>query len=215
MTRPPNESSLPVAESCLRNQLPIYEALSGYLRGARTVLEIGSGTGQHAVFMADRLPELCWHPSDLLESLPGINRWVAMARNKNVRPAFALDVAAELPEQKHAQYSDVFTANTVHFVSETLASNILLRAAEALMMGGQLFIYGPFNYCVEEAGEKHEIYTSEGNQRLDAWLKSRDPASGIKSTEWLVERARGCNMNHVGELSLPANNLIHIFQKGA
>lgn len=194
----------PIAESCLRNQQAIYETLRPYLVGdAPEVFEIGSGTGQHAVFIADQMPKITWQPSDVEECLSGITAWARESHHKNVKLPVLLDV--DSAPQVDSQYDVVFTANTIHFVSEVTAKNIVRQASRYAQENGYFLVYGPF----KSNGE----YTSEGDKRLDAWLKSRDPASGIRDRQWLIAQAEADGLAQVNEHPMPANNFILVFQK--
>ncbi len=197
----------PVAESCLRNQDAILEAVRPYINmPERLVLEIGSGTGQHAVHISSELPNVVWQPSDLVDLLPGIRAWVDDYSLPNVRQPLALDVNdGESALAQQDLYHVVFTANTIHFVSMETASAVLRTAAIALKRDGILFVYGAFS----EAGR----YTSDGDRALDEWLKSRDPLSGLKDTAWLESKALSQSLECEARIKMPANNLLFVFRK--
>lgn len=198
-------SQKPIAEACLRNQQPIASALSTYLDVPGRVLEVGSGTGQHAVFIAAQLPHLQWQPTDLADTLPGIELWRQDAGLDNVLPAMELNVN-HLPWTLAAEAFDaVFTANTVHFVDWTTVENLFRGTTQALVKGGHLLVYGPFN----ENGQ----HTSRGNQQLDQWLKRRAPESGIKDRQAVIELAADYGLIHRESHSLPANNQLLSFVK--
>lgn len=197
----------PVAESCVRNQSAILGAIRPYLTSSEMkVLEIGSGTGQHAVHIASALTNVEWQPSDLRSSLSGIQAWVEDASLSNLYQPLLLDVndcARLLASGK--RYDAVFTANTIHYVSMGTASALISVAANMLKPQGLLFVYGAFN----QAGS----YTSEGNHRLDEWLRARDPMSGLKDESWLEQAARIEGLELVEQLQMPANNLLFVFCK--
>ncbi len=189
----------PVSQPCLRNQQPIYEALAQLFRASRSVLEIGSGTGQHAVYMAERMPNLRWQPSELEESLPGIQQWRADSGLGNVLEPVVLDVS--WPDWPLVDsYDAVFTANTLHFVGWPVVHALLQGVACALSDGGRFCVYGPFNIDGQ--------YTSEGNVELDQWLKSRDPQSGIKDLADIVEAGASVGLKYVDRRPMPANNML-------
>lgn len=197
----------PTAESCLRNQTPILKVLLTHMnQQSLRVLELGSGTGQHSVFMARSLPNSIWQPTDLAECMAGIELWREAEGLKNVLPPRVLNVDdcdhSVLPGPG---FDAVFMANTLHFVCSDTANNFIRVAAMALREGGELFIYGPFN----SAGS----FTSEGNKRLHAWLQQRDPMSGIKDREWLFSQAALHGLALHREYNLPANNLMFVFQR--
>ena len=191
----------PVAEACLRNQAPIAETLSHILTEPARVLEIGSGTGQHAVYISARLPHLTWQPSELAVNLPGIRAWMQDVRLPNVLEPLVLDMGgADWPTQV---YDAVFTANTVHFVGWHLVDAMLDGVAGVLKPGGLFCVYGPFNYDRQ--------YTSPGNQQLDLWLKSRDPESGIKDIAALCQHAQARGLQLRQDEVMPANNRLLVF----
>ena len=194
----------PVAEACLRNQEPIAQALAQILTEPARVLEIGSGTGQHAVYIGRALPHLLWQPSELAEFLPGIHAWLRDAGLSNVLNPIVLDVR-QRPWQLGQEFDAVFTANTVHFVGWRTVESLLAGTAEVLRENGLFCVYGPFNYDGQ--------YTSEGNRNLDLWLKSRDPDSGIKDIEAVKQRAAALGLIFQQDIAMPANNRLLVFRK--
>lgn len=199
--------TLPMAESCLRNQQPILEILSGYLgSGPRHCLELGSGTGQHAVYFAQHQAQWRWQPSDTQVQLAGIELWRQHCQLENLLPALELDAdnAAQRDKLK-PDYDAVFMANTIHFVKQQTALNLLRTAQRALQPSMQLFIYGPFN----DDGK----FTSEGNRQLDLWLKARDAQSGIRDEQWLYAHAERLQFRVSNKHLMPANNLMLVFEK--
>ncbi|UZE96045.1 class I SAM-dependent methyltransferase [Alkalimarinus alittae] len=193
----------PIAESCLRNQQPIAEVLSGVLNNVKAVLELGSGTGQHGVYLAQRFPHLTWQPSDLKECLPGMRQWWQDAALGNLCEPIELDVTSE-NWPTTLTYDAIFTANTLHFVSWRIAEALLVGAANILPLDGILCIYGPFN----ENGQ----YTGEGNRQFDQWLKARDPESGIKEIERVEDLLANFGLALKSRHQMPANNLMLVFQ---
>lgn len=187
----------PFAPACERNQEPIREVLSEILTQPAKVLELGSGTGQHAVYMAHHLPHLEWQPTDVAENLPGIRLWRREARLPNLRDPMEVDALADNVHLGET-FDAVFTANTMHFVSWRIAHGLLALSAAHLRQGGDLLIYGPFN---EDGG-----YTSDGNAELDAWLQERDPASGIKDRAIFNARAADFGFESVERFRMPSNN---------
>ncbi|MAD46662.1 MAG: methylase [Oceanospirillaceae bacterium] len=198
-----SENNLPVAESCLRNQQAIYEVLSQELADDAVVLELGSGTGQHAAFMTPRLPRLRWQPSELAENIPAINAWREHIGRENFLPPLILDIAQDLWPVK--QVDAVFSANLVHFVGWDKVRAMMAGIGRVLKPAGRAIFYGPYNY--------HGEFTSEGNRQLDEWLKSRDPSSGIKDFEQIQMTARKEKLRLLKDIAMPANNRILILQK--
>ena len=205
MNQPAMKSSMnkPVAESCLRNQEPIANALAELLTKESFLLELGSGTGQHAVYCAERLPHVSWQPSDLIENIPGIQAWMEEAKLANILPPLVLDVEQLWPVE---QVDAVFTANTVHYVPWETVKMMFQGVGRVLLKGGLFMIYGPVN--------EQDRFTSEGNARLDAWLKSCvNPAAGIKDIDQLKLLAMQNGMKVIENISMPANNRLLVLQK--
>lgn len=185
----------PFSQACEQNKGPILAVLQEHFAAARSVLEIGSGTGQHAVFFAANLPDLIWQPSDRIENHEGIRLWMEAAQLENVRAPMALDVAGRWPE---TSYDAVFSANTAHIMSWPEVRAMFKGVRCVLADAGLFAQYGPFSY----AGR----HTSPSNARFDAMLRERDPYSGIRDLDDL--RALG---DEVGLLlsddhPMPANN---------
>lgn len=193
----------PIAEACLRNQQPIAERLVQLMPNAGLLLELGSGTGQHAAYCGQRLPHIKWQPSDVQQSLAGINCWVDDAALSNVMPAIELDVDQPWPVQ-YADYA--FTANTLHFISLNSVKNIFAGVSNILPENGLFIVYGPVN--------KGGQYTSDGNARLDEWLKSCvNPLAGIKDLELLESLAALEQLTLIDNIAMPANNRLLVIQK--
>jgi cyclopropane fatty-acyl-phospholipid synthase-like methyltransferase len=193
----------PVSEACLRNQQPIADRLKEYLPEPTFLLEIGSGTGQHAVYCAERLPHVSWQPSDLVAAHEGMNLWLAEANLPNILPPLVLDVEQLWPVE---QVDAIFTANTIHYVPWKTVLALFEGAARILSSGSLLLIYGPFN--------EHGQYTSEGNARLDAWLKSNVHAEvGIKDLDQLKMLAANNDFKLQENRDMPANNRLLVFKK--
>ena len=188
----------PYAESCDENRGPILSVIQPLLRDCRSVLEIGSGTGQHAVYFAERMPHLVWHTSDCTEYHAGIGLWLDEAGLDNLRAPIALDVSrSEWPDRS---FDAVFSANTAHIMHWPDVEAMFSGVGSVLEPGGRFLLYGPFNY--------NKRYTSESNARFDAWLKSRDPGSGLRDFEALDALARGAGMRLEQDYEMPVNNRI-------
>lgn len=193
----------PYAESCDQNRDPILDVLRPLLGSCSALLEIGSGTGQHAVYFAARLPHLHWIPSDCEENLSGIALWRQEADLPNVHAPLALDVTqANWPE---VDVQAVFSANTAHIMNWPQVQALFRGVGETLPGGGLFLLYGPFNY----GGN----YTSDSNRRFDAWLKARDPLSGLRDFEALDQLAAQAGMQLQDDIAMPANNRILCWQK--
>jgi SAM-dependent methyltransferase len=193
----------PFSPSCERNQQAILEVLREVLAHSVEVLEIGSGTGQHAVFFARHLPQLRWQTSELPELHPGICAWIADAALPNVRPPLDLDVDA--PVWPVRDMDAVFSANTVHIVAWPQCQHLFQGVGRTLKPGGLLCLYGPFNY----AGG----FTSDSNAQFDVWLRQRDARSGIRDFEALDAEAKAQGMLLEQDVAMPANNRILVWRK--
>ncbi len=195
----------PWSEACERNRLPILEVLRSAFAGSTRVLEIGSGTGQHAVFFTQALPHLAWQPTDRAEHLPGIAAWRDEINLPNLCAPMELDVDAAL--WPVAQCDAVFSANTLHIMSWASVENFFRGVGRLLMPGGVLAVYGPFSY-----GGRH---TAESNTRFDAFLRARDALSGIRDFDAVCALADGCGLVFCDDHALPANNRVMVWRRNS
>jgi len=191
------------SESCEQNKDVILAILADVFADSRRILEIGSGSGQHAVYFASKLPHLRWQTSDLEENHASINAWLEEAALENTLPPVTLDVSGtRWPE---ATYDGLFSANAVHIMGWPAVQDMFAGIGKLLETNGRLCLYGPFNYNGD--------YTSDSNRRFDAWLKDRDPASGIRDFEALDELAEANGMTLESDFEMPANNRILVWRK--
>ncbi|MCP3869568.1 MAG: DUF938 domain-containing protein [Gammaproteobacteria bacterium] len=188
----------PYSESCDQNRDPIFSIIDSLFAECSSVLEIGSGTGQHAVYFAARLPHLLWYTSDLPEYHRGIRQWLDEAALSNTRGPLPLDVCQ--PEWQVPVVDAIFSANTLHIMHWSMVEAFFHDIGQRLCPGGRLVLYGPFNY---RGG-----YTSESNARFDLWLKARDPLSGIRDFEAVDSLARQAGLVLENDHEMPANNRI-------
>jgi cyclopropane fatty-acyl-phospholipid synthase-like methyltransferase len=186
----------PYAESCDQNRDPIFSVISPLLQGCSSLLEIGSGTGQHAVYFGGAMPHLNWYTSDRPENLPGISLWLKEAGLDNVHGPVDLDVRQ--PDWPELRVDAVFSANTLHIMSWPEVEAFFEGIPRVLNEGGILIVYGPFNY--------HGNYTSESNARFDSWLKARDPRSGIRDVDDINRLATRSGLQIHQDFAMPANN---------
>ncbi|WP_369915296.1 DUF938 domain-containing protein [Xanthomonas sp. NCPPB 3005] len=196
----------PYAPSCDRNRAPILQVLQRHFAERRHVLEIGSGTGQHAVHFAAALPQLTWQCSERAEHLPGIAQWLDAAALPNTPPALALDV--QQGPWPAAGYDAVFTANTLHIMGWP-AVQAFFAGVGALLADcadGTLAVYGPFNYG--------GTFSSDSNREFDAWLKARDAASGIRDFEAVAALAQAQGLVLQEDAAMPANNRCLVWRRG-
>jgi cyclopropane fatty-acyl-phospholipid synthase-like methyltransferase len=186
----------PYSESCEQNRAPILAVLREVFADRSHVLEIGSGTGQHAVYFGAELSHLRWQTADLPLHHAGIRQWLDEAALPNVLPPIVLD--ANQKSWRSSRYDAVFSANTLHIMSWTEVESLFEGIGEVLETDGVLAIYGPFNY--------NGTFTSESNARFNAWLKARNPASGVRDFEAVdaLARARGLMLQQ--DVAMPANN---------
>ena len=192
----------PFSAACERNRVPILEILARVFADRKAVLEIGSGTGQHAAYFAPALPHLVWHPSDLAEHLAGIRMWTDEAGAPNLRAPIALDVDGPWPE---LEADAVFSANTCHIMSWPQVETMFEAIARLLPPGGVFALYGPFKY-----GGR---YTSESNERFDAMLRTDDPKSGLRDLHELLPLAARCALALEEDNAMPANNRLLVFRR--
>ena len=191
----------PDAPSCERNREPILGVLQAYFHDRRTVLEIGSGTGQHAIFFAAALPHLIWQTSDREENLPGITAWLAEAALPNTPSPLAFDVLQASPSQR---FDAIFSANTLHIMPWEAVEQLFAGLPEILAAEAKLAIYGPFNY----GGN----FTSESNAAFDGWLKERAPHQGIRDFEKVNALAKRAGLSLLEDRALPSNNRCLVWQ---
>ena len=192
----------PFSQACENNKRPILEVLLRHLGDVSSVLEIGSGTGQHAVFFAEQLPHLRWQTSDLVENHAAIRQWLDYAKLSNVLAPVALDVTE--PEWPVGPVPAVFSSNTAYIMAWSVVQAFLRGVGRMLAPGGLFLLYGPFNY---DGG-----YTSESNARFDKWLEQRDPESAIRHFEEVDREARAAGLRLVEDVAMPANNRLLVWR---
>jgi cyclopropane fatty-acyl-phospholipid synthase-like methyltransferase len=198
-----NQMAKQFSPACERNQAAILTHLQTYLSDARLVLEIGSGTGQHAVYFSQRLPHLEWQTSDRIENHPSIQAWIQDHGSARVRAPIPLDVAHDTwPAQT---VDAVFTANTCHIMSIAEVACMFGGASRVLNVKGQMIIYGPFNY--------NGKFTSASNQEFDTNLKMQAPHRGIRDIEEVQKIAEHYSLLLGADLDMPANNRLLVFVK--
>ena len=180
-----------------RNRDVIAETLAGLLPAEGLVLEIASGTGEHAVHFAKRFPNLTWQPSDPDPiALASINAWRADSNAPNVRPAMLLDASAEWPS---AQADAVVCINMTHISPWAATVGLLHNAARILLSNAPLFIYGPFR--------QRDVPLAESNASFDASLRQQNPEWGLRYVEDITEEAQEAGLRLDQIIEMPANNL--------
>ncbi|MDQ3160419.1 MAG: class I SAM-dependent methyltransferase [Pseudomonadota bacterium] len=203
----------PFSPSCERNRDPILAVLRRYLGDARHVLEIGSGTGQHAVHFAAAMPWLSWQTSDHAGNLFGISQWLDEAGLDNAPRPVALQVVTEptphfepsLPPEL-GRFDAVFTANTLHIISWPHVQALFANLPGILSSRALLIVYGPFNLDGN--------FSSASNREFDGSLKARDPRSGIRDLEAVSALATEIGLQLVEDVELPANNRMLVWRRG-
>jgi Protein of unknown function (DUF938) len=185
----------PFSPACERNQDAILAVLRTQFADRSRVLEVGSGTGQHAVHFAAALAHLNWQTSDVAENLPGIRQWLADARLPNTPPPLAFDIDGAAPG---GPFDAIFTANTLHIMGWAQVQR-LFTLLPALMTDDALTtVYGPFNY--------QGAFTSPSNAAFDASLRAGDPQRGIRDFEAVDALARAAGLVLIEDRAMPANN---------
>ncbi len=193
----------PFSQACENNKAAILECLQEHFSSTRRVLEIASGSGQHAVHFAAGLPHLEWQTSDLAVNHGGIQAWVDDAGLANLHPPLCLDVR-EVPWQI-SDIDAVFSANCAHIMHWPVVCDMFKGVSKLLPCGGVFALYGPFNY----AG----TFTSPSNAAFDAGLKARDPAMGIRDYEALAALAEAGALVPIADHAMPANNRLTVWQR--
>lgn len=198
--------------ACERNKGPILAVLQDWLPAGAQVLEIGSGSGQHAAFFCQQITGLTWQTSDRQASLADLQARLAalrsggsgLAAGSKLPPAIALDVtdAGQWPRQS---FDAVFSANTTHIVAATTVPLLLAGTARVLRLGGLLLLYGPFH--------NRGVHTAASNAVFDQHLRSLDPAMGVRDARELVEQAQGLGLEPRADVAMPANNRVLVLER--
>lgn len=194
----------PFAPACERNREPIRAVLANYLPGRRQVLEIGSGTGQHAVYFAAAFADLIWQTSDVAANLPGIRRWLADAALPNTPPPLLFDVKQS---PTLGNYDVVFSANTLHIMSWGEVEQMFAGLPTYTTPDALLLIYGPFN--------DDGAFTSESNARFDAQLRQDHPQRGIRDRADVNRCAAAAGFVAVQNHAMPANNRLLVWRRAS
>ena len=199
------QSDLPFSQACENNKAPILAVLQQAFANCSKVLEVGSGTGQHAVHFAAALPYLRWQASDQAVYLSDLTERLRRAALPNLPLPLQLDISADaLPEQ---QFDALFSANTLHIMPWPVVEQFFSRLTGLTTAQATLCIYGPFNY--------NGHFTSASNRAFDLSLKSRDPAMGIRDIAAVVALADAAGFTLQHDHSMPANNrLLQFLRRG-
>lgn len=191
------------AEACERNKEPILRVLSGEFARSARVLEIGSGTGQHAVHFAARMRHLIWQPTETRAQLAPLAERVRLEGTENLRAPLELDVRAH--PWPVAGADALFTANTLHIMGWEAVQDFFRGVGRVLSAAGVVCIYGPFRFG--------GVHTSDSNAEFDRFLRQRDPLSGVRDFEALDELAREQGLVFDADHAMPANNRTLVWRR--
>lgn len=189
------------SRACDNNQAPIMARLEEIFAAPGLVLEVGSGSGQHAAYFAERLPHVIWQPTDTAQFLDELTANIEDFAPANVRQPLELDVSMGWPDIE-PDYG--FTANTLHIVSEAQVRDLIAGTGARIRPGGCFVVYGPFRYKGD--------FTTPSNARFDEWLKSGNPASGIRDFEWIDELMTDAGLRLRADHDMPANNQLLVYE---
>jgi cyclopropane fatty-acyl-phospholipid synthase-like methyltransferase len=192
-----------LSQAAENNKDFILERLLDLFRREGVVLEIGSGTGQHAIHFATKLAHLTWQPTDQGEYLPLLKENLLPITLANMRQPLSLDVIDDQWPIANVDY--VYSANTLHIMSSEHVEYFMRGVGTALKPEGLLVVYGPFKY----GGE----FTTDSNANFDSWLKNRDALSGIRDIESIKQLASDNGMSYLHDYKMPANNQLLAIQK--
>lgn len=200
----PRMNIKPFSDACERNRDPIFSALRPHFSDRERVLEIGSGTGQHAAYFAKKMPSLVWQSSDRSENLPGVRAWLDEAALPNTPAPIELDVNGHWPNDR---FDGIFSANTLHIMSWAEVELLFRKLASISTPDAKLAIYGPFNYDGQ--------FTSDSNAAFDRSLKSRGAQMGIRDFEVVNALASNAQFALIDDVPMPANNRLLVWQRQA
>lgn len=196
---------LPHSDACERNKARILDKIKLHFANINTVLEIGSGTAQHAVYFAKNLPHLIWQTADRQEYIEGIQQRLLAEGGVNIRAPLMIDVID--PDWGIQTTNAIFSANTLHIMSQQNVEQFIQGCGKYIEKNGLLVVYGPFKYKGE--------FTSHSNAQFDASLKARGSQMGIRDFEWLNKLAKQQQFMLLNDYAMPANNQLLIWQKSS
>jgi len=195
--------TIPYSGAADRNRRPILDQLQLLLPAEGTVLEIGSGTGQHAVFFSQSLPELLWQPSDREMNMGGLEACFSSQGNERILPVLKLDVVND--PWPGCSYAAIYSANTAHIMPWEVVVAMFAGVSAHLLHGAKFLLYGPFNI--------DQQFTSQGNEQFDARLRAEDSRRGIRDMAAISDLASLHQMQLEQQIPMPANNFILVFGK--
>ncbi len=197
--------------STARNKEPIYLCLEERLPESGTILEIASGSGEHAAFFSPLLPRLNWQPTNLDEQqLQSARSWRNIAKCQNILEVLRLDATestwpVEQENYAHGPIAGLFNANMIHIAPWQVCEGLFAGAGRVLNGGGALFLYGPF-----KIDGKH---TSDSNIQFEKWLTDQNPEFGVRDIEKVSELALANGLEHIESCIMPSNNFVQVFKK--
>lgn len=191
------------SQAAENNKGPILAKLQGYFAAPGRVLEIGSGTGQHAMYFSEQMPHLVWQPTDCDPYYEALQQNLMGSSTESIEKPLYLKIGgSRWPEES---YDYVFSANVLHIMSAALMPAFFEGVGRRLKSGGLCCIYGPFRYDGE--------FTTPSNERFDQWLRGNNPESGIRDIETVCAQAHKNALSLLDDLSMPANNQLLVFRK--
>ena len=191
------------SQAAENNKAPIADVMGKHLPPDASVLEIGSGAGQHALHMSHTFPGITWLPSEREAVVPILRANLALYGSNNIESPLVLDLTDSSWSGETVDV--VYAANVMHIVSQPLGERLVQVAADALRSSGLLMLYGPYKYNGQ--------FTTESNAAFDQWLKDRDPASGVRDFEAVLATAQCSGLTLAQDYAMPANNQMLIFER--
>lgn len=191
------------SQACENNKNPIFNILSAQLKQVSNVLEIGSGTAQHAIFFTTLLPNLTWQTTDQGEYFSKLQELIEQQQSSQLPEPLQLDVNQAIWPVQNCEF--IFTANTLHIMPWSCVEKLFLGIKSTLAEEGHFYLYGPFNYNGQ--------YTSKSNQEFDLRLKETNQLSGIRDIEKILQLAKNAQLELLVDHEMPANNRLLHFRK--
>ncbi len=195
-------SEKPYSPACDENKAPILAVLRPLLADRKQVLEIGSGTGQHAVHFAAAMPHLRWQCSDIEAHLPGIDAWLSEVTLANLPAAIRLNVDSDWPA---GPFDAVYSANTAHIMSLPQVEKMFMGVGRLLPVGAPFALYGPFS----DDGK----HASPSNAQFDRHLRQYDPLSGVRDLNDLRRFADAAGLDLEHDMPMPVNNRTLVWRR--
>jgi len=194
----------PDAPSTRRNRAPILKILTKELKGSSEILEIGSGTGQHAVYFSENLSRVTWHTSDRLINHPGVTSRVKSYKGLNLKPPINLHIGKN-ENDLLLNIDNIFSSNTSHIMAYSDVKKMFKLAGRLIRADGKFFLYGPF-----KIGGK---FTSKSNEEFNKKLKMQNSLMGLRDIERLDRLALKYGLKKYKFYEMPANNYLSVWVK--